>query len=227
MGDTHVEERRPIPTERLTANEHLMAKAREHLTGKWGFGALVTLLYILVSGVPSGIPKIGGLIGLIINGPISLGLAILFLSLVRSGEAKLDQIFEGFSRFKVALVTYLLMVLYIVLWSLLLIVPGIIAALSYAMTFFILADEKDVTASDALAKSKRIMDGHKWKLFYLGCRFIGWALLCVLTLGIGFLWLFPYMYTSMTLFYEDIKQQGPAEQATDQQPAAPDTGAGE
>lgn len=226
MGDTHGEEKRPIPTERVTANEHLMAKAREHLKDKWGFGALITLLYILVSGVPSSLPKIGGLIGLIINGPISLGLAILFLSLVRSGEAKLDRIFEGFNRFKVALLTYLLMVLYIVLWALLLIVPGIIAALSYAMTFFILADEPDVTASEALEKSKKLMDGHKLKLFYLGCRFIGWALLCVLTLGIGFLWLFPYMYASMTLFYEDIKQQGSGAQAMTQPPAAPDTSAG-
>jgi uncharacterized membrane protein len=208
MNSAHPEQVRPIPNDNLTANAVLMAKAREILKGKWGFGVLVALIYCLISVIPSSIKDgIGGLIGLIINGPISLGLAILFLNLVRSGNAKLDQMFEGFNRFGVAFVTYLLMVLYIILWTLLFIVPGIIAAFGYSMTFFILADSPGISASDALAKSKQIMMGNKKKLFCLCCRFIGWGFLCLLSAGIGFLWLMPYAYTSMTLFYEDIKQQ--------------------
>ena len=58
---------------------------------------------------------------------------------------------------------------------------------------------------DALRKSKEMMDGYKWKYFCLGLRFIGWALLCVLTLGIGILWLSPYVQVSYAKFYEDVK----------------------
>ena len=206
MSENGAEEIRPIPNGKLTPNSDLMAMALQNLKGKWGFGVLVTFVYFLVSVVPSSIPRIGGLIGLIITGPVTLGLAILFLSFVRSGEASLNQIFEGFNRFRVALFAHLLMLLYIVLWALLLIIPGIIAAISYSMTFFILADRPDMTASQALSKSKELMNGNKLKMFYLGCRFLPWALLCILSLGIGFLWLLPYLYISLALFYEDIKR---------------------
>jgi len=97
--------------------------------------------------------------------------------------------------------------LFVFLWSLLLIIPGIIASLAYSMTFFILADEPELGASDALAKSKRMMRGYKWKYFCLNLRFIGWAILCVISLGIGFLWLIPYMQISYAKFYEDVKTE--------------------
>ena len=88
---------------------------------------------------------------------------------------------------------------------LLLIIPGIIAALSYSMTFYILADDNSIGAMDAIKKSKKMMDGYKWKYFCLGLRLLGWALLCVLTLGIGFLWLIPYAQVSVAKFYDDVK----------------------
>jgi len=87
---------------------------------------------------------------------------------------------------------------------LLLIIPGIIAALSYSQAFFILADNPSLSASEVLSKSKEIMDGHKLKLFFLGFNFIGWSFLCILTLGIGFLWLIPYMKVSYASFYNEI-----------------------
>ena len=73
-------------------------------------------------------------------------------------------------------------------------------------TFFILAEDSSIQPMEALRKSKQMMDGYKWKLFCLGLRFIGWFLLAILTLGIGFLWLIPYMYISFAKFYEDIKE---------------------
>jgi uncharacterized membrane protein len=88
---------------------------------------------------------------------------------------------------------------------LLLIIPGIIAALSYSMTFFIIADDESIEPMEALKKSKKMMEGYKLKLFYLSIRFFGLALLCILTLGIGFLWLIPYTYVTMAKFYDDIK----------------------
>jgi uncharacterized membrane protein len=91
------------------------------------------------------------------------------------------------------------------LWALLLIVPGIVAAISYSMTFFILAEDSSLTPMEAINKSKQMMDGYKLKYFYLCLKFIGWALLCCLTLGIGFLWLIPYIQVSTAKFYDELK----------------------
>jgi uncharacterized membrane protein len=72
------------------------------------------------------------------------------------------------------------------------------------MTFYILADDSSIGANEALDKSKEMMRGYKWKFFCLGLRFFGLGLLCLLTLGIGFLWLFPFMQVTMAKFYDDI-----------------------
>ncbi|GHT57847.1 hypothetical protein FACS18945_2990 [Bacteroidia bacterium] len=90
-------------------------------------------------------------------------------------------------------------------WSLLLIIPGIIAAISYSMTFYIIADDPAISAMDAINKSKKMMYGYKMKYFCLSLRFLGWALLCILTLGIGFLWLMPYIQVTFAKFYDDLK----------------------
>lgn len=97
------------------------------------------------------------------------------------------------------------MILFIVLWSFLLIIPGIIAAYGYSLIFFILADEPSIGISEALKKSKAMMRGYKWKYFCLSFRFFGWVILSILSCGIGFLWLAPYMQVSFAKFYEDLK----------------------
>ena len=99
------------------------------------------------------------------------------------------------------------MAVFILLWMLLLIIPGIIAALAYSQTFYILAEDESIGAMDALKKSKEMMNGYKWKYFCLSLRFLGWVLLCILTLGIGFLWLAPYVEVSYAHFYEELKNQ--------------------
>ena len=140
-----------------------------------------------------------------IAGPLALGGATFSLAMARGQEVKLDMIFKGFSRFAPALVAHLLKLLYVILWSLLFIVPGIIAALSYAMTFYIMVDDVQINGEDALKKSKAMMEGYKGKLFRLYLRFILWGMVCVLTFGIGFLWLIPYIHITMAKFYDDIK----------------------
>lgn len=188
-----------------TENIQLMRQAKEALSGKWGTAAVVTLVYGLIIGIAQTIPFLNyGLMFLII-GPLALGYTIFVLSISRGGEAKFEQLFEGFESFGKSFVTYLLMTIFVFLWMLLLIIPGIIAAFSYAMTFFILADEPQIAPMDALRKSKQIMKGYKLKLFYLMLRFFGWAVLCIFTLGIGFLWLEPYVQVSIAKFYDDIK----------------------
>jgi len=181
-----------------TKNKVLMANARQTLAGQWKQPLLTYLLYMLIT-------SIGGVAGLIINGPMQLGSAIFSLNIARKKELELSQIFEGFKLFTESFVAYILIVLFTSLWSLLFIIPGIIAALSYSQTFYILADNK-ISALDAIKESKKIMYGNKWKLFCLGFRFIGWGLLAILTFGIGLLWLVPYMSVSFANFYEDIKQ---------------------
>ena len=188
-----------------TENVVLMQMARESLKGKWGLAIGTLVVYTLILVFLQIIPIVGQIASLIIPGPFALGLAVFSLSISRNQDAKLEQIFQGFNNFGTALGAYLLMNLFALLWMLLLIIPGYIAAISYSMTFYILADDNSIGAMDAIDKSKKMMDGYKWKFFCLNLRFLGWALLCGLTLGIGFLWLIPYMRVSSVKFYDDVK----------------------
>ena len=192
-----------------TTNSTLTQMARESLEGKWGLAVLGTFVYFIVlMGVQllAEIDPLLMIVTLIISGPIALGFITFSLNISRDNDPKVENIFEGFQNFKSAVGAYLLMLLFIFLWMLLLIIPGIIAALSYSMTFYILADDPSISPMDAIDKSKAMMKGNKWKYFLLNLRFLGWALLCLLTFGIGFLWLMPYIQVSIAKFYDDIKE---------------------
>lgn len=192
-----------------TTNSTLTQMARESLDGKWGLAVLGTFVYFIVlMGVQllAEIDPLLMIVTLIISGPIALGFITFSLNISRDNDPKVENIFEGFQNFKSAVGAYLLMLLFIFLWMLLLIIPGIIAALSYSMTFYILADDPSISPMDAIDKSKAMMKGNKWKYFLLNLRFLGWALLCLLTFGIGFLWLIPYIQVSIAKFYDDIKE---------------------
>ena len=186
-------------------NTELMAEARESLSGNWGLAIATFLVYGIIISIFQVIPTVGPVLVLFIAGPMLVGVSMFSLSLSRGENARLEQIFEGFKNYGTVLGAYLLMVVLILLWMLLLIIPGIIAAIAYSQTFYILAEDDAISSMDALKKSKEMMDGYKWKYFCLGLRFIGWALLCILTLGIGFLWLSPYIQISYAKFYEDLK----------------------
>jgi uncharacterized membrane protein len=190
-----------------TENKILMAQARESLFGKWGSAAGTTFIYILIFAVLQAIPGVGWIASLIITGPMSIGLALFMLSVSRKQPAALQQIFDGFQKFGVGVIAYLLMASFVLLWALLLIVPGIIAALSYALTYFIIVDDASIRPLQAITKSKEMMQGNKWKLFCLCLRFFGWGLLAILTCGIGFFWLIPYVMVTLAKFYDEIKMQ--------------------
>jgi len=189
-----------------TQNTELMRMARASLKGKWPLAIGTFLVYTLITS-SFGAMRQAGVIGLLIAGPLALGAAMFSLNLSRGREAKLEQLFDGFRLFSKSLVTYLLMLLYILLWSLLLIIPGIIAALSYSMSFYILADDPSLLPRDVLERSKKMMYGYKSKLFGLCILFLLLSILCILTLGIGFLWLIPHANVTMAKFYEDIKDR--------------------
>ncbi len=195
-----------------TPNSNIARRSQYALNGKWGLAIGTFLVYMLINGAAGAV----FFLSLIISGPFNFGAAQFSLSISRGKAAKFDQIFDGFKYFPTALGTYLLMILYIILWSLLLIIPGIIAALSYSMTFYILVDEPSLKPQQALDKSKAMMNGYKWKLFFLGLRFFLLALLCILTLGIGFLWLIPYINVTMAVFYDDIRNDNALPDLIDQ-----------
>lgn len=191
-----------------TENVVLMRMAKESLKGQWGLAIGTFIVYFLVIGAvqsPSIFYPPSGLLSLLIAGPMAVGVSIFALALSRNQSPNLGQIFGGFYNFGNTLGAYLLMLLFTILWMLLLIVPGIIAALSYSMTFFLLAEDTTLSPMQAIDKSKAMMDGYKAKLFRLFLRFFGWSLLCMLTLGIGFFWLIPWIQITMAKFYDDIK----------------------
>lgn len=108
---------------------------------------------------------------------------------------------------------YLVQMTYVQLWFLLLIVPGLVKALSYAMTPYIAVEHPDWTANECITESRRIMDGNKWRLFCLGFSFIGWYLLLIpasyipLAGSFANYFLMPYFMSSIAAFYEEVKGQ--------------------
>ena len=191
----------------LTQNSQLRAQALQSLQHKWMKSALAVLIYGLLSGASNMIPYLSYLLVFLIGLPLSWGLAIVFLDSFRGSEIRVEGILDGFKDYGRILGTTFLVYVYTALWSLLLIVPGIIKGYSYSMTSFILKDDPTIKYNEAIEKSMAMMDGNKMKLFLLHLSFIGWILLSCITLGIGFLFLTPYMSSAQAAFYEDLKKE--------------------
>lgn len=197
-----MEENEKTMTE-MPRNKEIRRAARYALKGNWVQAVLTTLVFTLISGAAGSIP----LAGLLVVCPLSFGFMLCFLRLVRgedSSEMVGDQ-FSIFSKYGRYLGVSLLYTLYVLLWSLLLVIPGIIKSYSYAMTPYVVHDHPEMDADDCIHESRMMMKGYKWKLFCMDLSFIGWAILCIFTLGIGLLWLQPYIEASHAKFYEELK----------------------
>ena len=140
----------------------------------------------------------------VLCGFIGVGYAKFNLNLVDKKNAAFETLFEYFSHWKTTTITRLLRALYVFLWSLLFIIPGIVAGFSYAMTDYILAEDPELTADEAISQSKSIMMGNKWRFFCLQFSFIGWDILATLAFGIGHLWLTPYKQAAYAAFYREV-----------------------
>ncbi len=194
----------------MKRNSELRTQAYDALEGNWLKAAFVTLLFFLLEGGT----QFGGdyinlsfsIVGILLL-PIFYGYSITFLALIRREDLEIGRLFDGFRDYGRILGTVLLMGIYVVLWTLLFIIPGIVKAYSYAMTNYILKDEPQLRFNSAIEKSMEMMRGYKMKLFLMDLSFIGWGLLCLLTLGIGFLFLVPYIQSSHAAFYEYIKEE--------------------
>lgn len=186
----------------------MRVKALEGLSGKWNVAVVATLVYFLISSLQC-IADATGILALpfylCVIAPLDLGYNKFALKIARHEEVEVGNIFEGFQYFgKVVLLT-LLIFIFVILWSFLLIVPGIIAAFRYSQAYFILLDNPDISPMEAIERSKQMMVGNKGKLFLLGLSFIGWAILNIFTVGIGSLWLLPYGTVSLAVFYLELQ----------------------
>lgn len=141
----------------------------------------------------------------VLGSVVGVGYCQFNLDLVdRKKEPQVNTLVQYFRNWKTTAAAKLLETLYVFLWSLLFVIPGIMAGYSYAMTGYILAEHPDMTASEAIEQSKQMMYGNRMRLFCLQLSFIGWDLLCALTLGIGNLWLTPYKQAAEAAFYREI-----------------------
>lgn len=192
--------------------KHFRDAAWAQLTGNWKHVVLFSFIYFLIALVINGIGVksdiVSALLTLLVALPIQYGYEVAFLGFIRTGEKiNIESMFDGFKNYGGVVLTGLLMGIYVLLWSLLLIVPGIIKALSYSMVYYIMRDNPELKYNAAIERSMEMMKGHKWELFCLGLSFIGWIFLGIITLCIGFLWIEPYMCTAYAHFYEYVKEE--------------------
>ena len=222
----------------MQLNSELRAQARERLEGKWGTFVLMTFLMLVIQTILQIPGYIGSLLEILspenvlaslsfsnisnilslLALPLSWGLTVSLLRNHREESVDLENLFDGFrgGHYTRVFCALFLMNLFTFLWALLLIIPGIMKAFSYALTPYILLDEPELTARQAITRSCEIMEGRRWKLFCLYLSFIGWGILSLLTFGIGFLWLAPYMNASFAAFYEDARAEYEAENSIEQ-----------
>lgn len=187
------------------SSEDLEGVELEGMLEQLGITKEMLTVFFAVMGVVAIVGLVYGIICLIIGSGVSVGYAKLNLDIVDGAEASIGTVFSMFGRWKTALWSRILIGIRVMLWSLLFVIPGIVASYSYAMVGFVLADHPEMSASEALAESKRIMRGNRWRLFCLNLSFIGWSFLCLFTFGIGYLWLLPYMEAANAAFYREVK----------------------
>ena len=192
----------------MTSASEIRRRARETLGGNifkspWLYALLVGIITAAIASVASFIP-VGSIL---IAGPIAIGTGAYFLNRVRRRVEydNLEILFDGVRNdLGDNIIIGILNGVFIALWSLLFVIPGIVKSYSYSMAYYIKLDHPEYTPTEAITESRRLMDGNKMRLFCLHLSFIGWAIVCFFTLGIGMLWLIPYMNAANAEFYQDL-----------------------
>jgi uncharacterized membrane protein len=196
------------------------AAARESLSGNWKTSVIVMLMIwgitILLSTVIGLLSLdsewLGNTVNIIVSVllilPLQWAFANALLQLVRGDNNITENTKQSFkTNYRTFVLTYLLMIIILLGIGVVTLLIGIfILNYAYRMVPYIIQEYPELTPREALKLSREMMRGHKWNLFVLDLTFIGWILLTVLTLGIGGLWLTPYMQTTVAHYYEDLKQ---------------------
>jgi uncharacterized membrane protein len=203
-------------------------KSLATLKGKWGIGVALTFIVFLITTIVPTIvevplsggftewfnqtetPMIVDMVNLLISFlfiPMTVASYWFYLVIARWNAPKIADVFLVYKDWELSLKvigTSILVGIFTLLWSLLLIIPGIIKGISYSQVFFILKDNPQLSALEAITESKTRMKGYKWKYFLMNLSFIGWVFIAIFTLGIGFLWLTPYISTANATFYNEL-----------------------
>lgn len=185
------------------------AEQYEQLIAELGLSEEMLNTIMVIMGVLAIVGLIYSIVMLIVGSAVMVGYARYNLDLVSGISSGVGTLFSRFSDWKTALWARILTGLRVFLWSLLFVIPGIVASYSYAMVPYVLADNPFMSASEALAESKRLMRGNRFRLFCLELSFIGWWFVAAFTLGIGSLWVTPYQQAAHAAFYKEIKQEAP------------------
>lgn len=136
--------------------------------------------------------------------PLTIGEMVYYLNFVRGKEYSLDNLFEPYKKnWKSIIAISLVAGLLVALGCVLLVIPGIIIAFMYAMIQYLMADGS-TGIKETLAKSRIMMNGHKFEFLIFSLSFLGWALACILIIPAIFV--IPYMSVSSALYYEELKK---------------------
>ena len=193
----------------MKTRAELKTVAKAQIKGNIGILFLITLIIGLISGaagaILSFIPCGSLVVSIIITPAFTISFLRVYQNLAREQKPQVGDAFTGFDDVWTAFKAQLLVGVFTFLWSLLLVIPGIIKAYSYSQTMLIVAENKGISAREALNRSKAMMEGHKMDLFVLYLSFIGWVLLCCITFGIAYIWVGPYMQATLVNFYNDVK----------------------
>lgn len=200
-----------------TAGAEVSAGSSYSATASYGYGyswfhhapGFIQVLAAALVGM-AGLLLVYGIVTFIIGGAIELGMNQYNMNLVRrDGTARFSDLFSKLSVFGKALGLRMVMFVFILLWTFLFVIPGIVAAYRYSMAPYLMAQHPDIGIMEALNQSKELMRGYKGSLFCLHLSFIGWAFLAALTFGIGTLWLAPYTQAAQAAFYLNRTGQEP------------------
>ena len=195
-------------------NKQIMKEAQESLKGKWGISiaacliaGVITVMITILGGYLINEDWGGNLLSLFVTPPIGVGLALFFLNIHSGNKLEIRTIFNPFKEVWLnSVLAYFMMIVIIIIGSILFIIPGIIAFLMFSQVFYIIAEDNKIDPYNALVKSKKMMEGNKWKLFKIILRILLLAIVCILTLGIGFIWLAPYQNAVYAKFYNVLKE---------------------
>ncbi len=186
----------------------LKAMAKQQIQGNIGTFFVMTLIIAAVAALANLIPVVGSIASVLVLTPaFGIAMVTVYLNLTKGIQPDMKELFQHFDKFWGAFKVTFFMGLFTALWSLLFWIPGIIKALSYSMSMYILAENPNMGALEAINRSKAMMNGHKMDFFVLQLSFIGWHLLGMITFGIAYVWVMPYMSATTANFYNSIKNQ--------------------
>jgi len=216
----------------LKTNGELKELAKQQLSGSWGKSALLTLIYFVVGILPGQLllSKLKfssltiALIDIVLITPVTIGIAFCYLRLIREKKFNVKDILNGFKYFITGVVVYVIIdsmnimsvlvsniiTVNVVTTQFLSLVFGLVSIFLYlifSMVYYIIVDDPQIGVIGALTGSRKLMQGQIGRLFCLQLSFLGWILLTILSVGIGLLWVFPYIEVTTANLYLDLKNR--------------------